>query len=188
MNCSDPAARSRGTFRGLAARLAAVFSRPCGCPDARALQGPARALCGRPLRLVFGRARDDRGLDRAALAHRPGLGLCFALVVASSWAGQKRRAAVKGRGAAKRSDVYPLRRTLFARLEGLGVRPYGIRGDRRGRKRPRAQAPTRALAGRPSTDRARGRGRAWGGGETGGASCRALLPPGWEGEGLGGAT
>ena len=110
---SDPAARSRGTFRGLAARLAAVFSRPCGCPDARALQGPARALCGRPLRLVFGRARDDRGLDRAALAHRPGLGLCFALVVASSWAGQKRRAAVKGRGAAKRSDVYPLRRTLF---------------------------------------------------------------------------
>ena len=43
--------------------------------------------------------------------------------------------------------------------------------------------PRRGVSGR---ERAGGGGMAWGCGEAGGASCRALLPPGWEVGGLGG--
>ena len=90
--------------------------------------------------LVCGRAKDAQGLDWTALAHRPGL--------------LPRRGKKEGRQSrdATRQSVATF--TLysgffFARLEADSV----------GRERQRAQAPTRALAGRPRTDRASGGGR-----------------------------
>ena len=65
---------------------------------------------------VCGRASENQGLGWGSLAHRPGLGLAWGL--AWTGPGEKRKEAVKGRAAAKRSGVYPLRRILFARLEG----------------------------------------------------------------------
>ena len=108
------------------------------------MRGPCKGRVGAltDCRLpVFGRASENQGL-RWGTGHRPCLRLGRGL--ASTGATEKRRGAVKGRAAAKRSDVYPLRRPLFCRLDAGSVR----------RERPRAQAPTRALAGRPSTDRA----------------------------------
>ena len=151
----------------------------------------------------FGPAKDAQGFDWTALAQRPGL---------LPGPGEKRREAVKGRVAAKRSDVYPLRRLFFRRLEPAGLWAYSEAGEkRREAVKGRAAAkrsdvyPLRRIlfcetgsgqrwegatkgAGpdqglsweaehRPSADG----GRAWGGGETGEASCRAAIPPGWDG-------
>ena len=94
--------------------------RGLGLPPFRilAVQGAGRALtdCLLP---VFGRASENQGLSWGSLAHRPCLGLGRGR--ASIGATEKRRAAVKGRGAAKRSDVYPLRRPLFCET-GRGQR------------------------------------------------------------------
>ena len=104
---------SQGTRSGKAQRRL-PFTPTAFLPDWRgfggALQGAGRALtdCLLP---VFGRASENQGLSWGSLAHRPCLRLGRGR--ASIGATEKRRAAVKGRVAAKRSDVYPLRRTLF---------------------------------------------------------------------------
>ena len=171
------------------------------------MRGPGqvggRALAGRLLRLVFGRAKDAQGFDWAAVAHGPRLLLGRGKKTAGSQGTRSGKAKrrlpftldsflgdwsrpgfglVPGRGKKEGRQSRDAERQseatftlyagfFFARLDAGSV----------GRERQRAQAPTRALAGRPSTARARGRGRAWGGGETGGASCRAVIPPGWDG-------
>ena len=102
--------RKSDRFPGMNFGRGAALSRSDGCPDAGALQGAGRALtdCLLP---VFGRASENQGLSWGSLAHRPCLRLGRGL--ASIGATEKRRGAVKGRVAAKRSDVYPLRRPLF---------------------------------------------------------------------------
>ena len=130
-----------GRFRGL------------GPPPFRilALQGAGRALtdCRLP---VFGRASENQGLRWGSLAHRPGLGRGRGR--ASIGPTEKRREAVKGRVAAKRSDVYPLRRPLFCET-GRGQRSEGA---------TKGAGPDQGLSWeaehRPSADG----GRAWGGG------------------------
>ena len=112
-----PTEKRRGAVKGrAAAKRSDVYPlrRPLFCQTGRAsgvaLQGAGRALtdCRLP---VFGRASENQGLRWGSLAHRPGLGLGRGR--ASIGATEKRRGAVKGRVAAKRSDVYPLRRPLF---------------------------------------------------------------------------
>ena len=65
--------RKSDRFPGMNFGRGAALSRPCGCPDAGALQGAGRALAGRLLRVGFGRAKDAQGFDWSALAHGPGL-------------------------------------------------------------------------------------------------------------------
>ena len=115
---------SQGTRSGKAKRRL-PFTPTAFLPDWRgfggALQGAGRALtdCRLP---VFGRASENQGLRWGSLAHRPGLGRGRGR--ASIGATEKRRGAVKGRAAAKRSDVYPLRRPLFCQT-GRGQRSEG---------------------------------------------------------------
>ena len=59
--------------------------------------------------------RSEEGRASGAGGTAASLGLRYPGSAAE--AGEKRRAAVKGRKAAKRSDVYPLRRILFATLK-----------------------------------------------------------------------
>ncbi len=59
--------------------------------------------------------RSEEGRASGAGGTAASLGLRYPGSAAE--AGEKRRAAVKGRKAAKRSDVYPLRRMLFATLK-----------------------------------------------------------------------
>ena len=127
--------------------------------------------CGRRALLWSPRFRRKR--DRALAGANCGRGAALRLGrgLASIGAAGKRRAAVKGRAAAKRSDVYPLRRTLFCQT-GRRQRSEGA---------TKGAGPDQGLSWeaehRPSADG----GRAWRGGETGGASCRAAIPPGWDG-------
>ena len=183
----DPAAltwadgKRRAAVKGrAAAKRSDVYPlrRPLFLPDWRggggALQGAGRALtdCRLP---VFGRASENQGLRWGSLAHRPCLRLGRGR--ASIGPTEKSRGAVKGRAAAKRSDVYPLRRPLFCQT-GRGQRSEGA---------TKGAGPDQGLSWeaehRPSADGGglgeAGDGRAWGGGETGGASCRAAIPPGW---------
>ena len=85
----------------------------------RALAG---ATCGRQALLWSPRFRRKRARALAGANCGRGAALRLGLGLASIGLIEKRREAVKGRAAAKRSDVYPLRRTLFCET-GRGDTP-----------------------------------------------------------------
>ena len=155
----EPTDRARVTGPWLAGASQRTEQELLARPGRRALAGAngpsksdralAGATCGRQALLWSPRFRRKRARALAGANCGRGAALRLGLGLASIGLTEKRRGQSRAAQRQSAATFTLYSGFFFARLEADSV----------GRERQRAQAPTRALAGRPSTDRASGGGR-----------------------------
>ena len=143
--------RKRARFPGANFGRGAALSRPGGCPDAGALASGDQGLVWLPLAWSSAGRRTPRALTGRPWHRGRGCGR----------GGGKKKGGSQGTRSGKAKRRLPFTPNAFCQTGRPscwalwdGRRQRAEERDRRGRERQRAQAPTRALAGKPSTARA----------------------------------